>query len=1345
MNGRFWIFIFIILFFNFLFASTDVFYGPVSGTWTLAGSPYNVQGEINLPSNQTLTIEPGVEVIFQGCYRFIVNGRLIAQGTATDSIFFTAANQYTGWKGIRFINTTYNGQPGGVLNYCHFEYGKQVDNGTAITKGGVLLCLNSSNLLIQNSIFINNEARYGGAIAITNSSPHLQNIIVRNNFALSDGGGIYISSGSCPVISNSQITDNHAYCDGGGMFISGNSNPTLENCIISRNEAGYEYDCGGAGTAIWDAQATFENCLFTENHSFNDGGGLWIIYDAQVEVNNSIIARNHASGGAGILCYFSDLSLSGTSIYHNVALYSGGGIRSYEANIIFDQNNRNSIYSNISLSQPNQGFDIFINSQDFFEVYLDTFTVAVPTEVYAYPLANFTFDIQNHIYEPITSNIYVSVNGSNNNSGLNPSEPIKSLSQAVQMIQPESQNPLTIFIEDGVYSPSLTDEVLPICLKSYLSIQGTSRNGTIIDAENSSGIFRLEDADDVQINDLSIRNAEETEYSYGGGIDCRTSSLDLTNIEIKHCHSTYQAGGINLAGSSILNMTGTSIFNNTSNELAGAISQDYGSPIINFDPNNLCNIYLNNSSSGYEIYWYESPINVIVDTFTVLIPDENMVYPFSQFTFDISNSIYEPVAADLYVSPLGSNDNSGLTPTEPLKTIQRALQMIISTQTEPHTIYLAEGIYSPSSNGESFPITINDALTISGISRETTILDAEETNQVIQVIGNNVTIENLSVINGSFDFGAGIDVQGNYAHLEDLIIKDNYAFNLYYSYGFGGGINIIGSDAVLVDLFVVDNFACTFGGGIYLCDSVLLSGVTIKDNISLNQSGGGLYCDIASPVFDEDNLCNIMNNHSFASPSSGNDIGFYYNPGFSDDMLVYVDTFTVQVPSNYFANPIEHITFNIQNFYLSAINADVYVSPEGSNSNSGLTADDPFRSITYALQRVYADSLNPRIIYLAPGTYSPVVNGESFPLAVASYITIQGESKENTFLDGNAESRIIFCQNITNFIINDCTLKNAMHSQTGGAIFAEYSNLSMNKLNICQNHSSSFGGAIYAINSDLAISDSYLYYNSSDYGGCVYARNSQLTLLNNTICFNEAASGGAIYYRITDPQGEDQSAILVNQILWGNVPEQIYLRGTDTYTATMIIDHCDIEAGQAGVQFQGNYNLHWLDGNIDANPMFGEVENDFFMLQPESPCIDAGTAFFEWENHVYLDMQPDEYLGPAPDIGAWESEFTGSDIPQIPLTFALQQNFPNPFNPDTKIQFSLPQDCRVDLIIYNIKGQKVKQLINDQLAAGQHSVVWNGKDENGKQSASGIYFYKVKAEVDGKTKFEKTRKMMLLK
>jgi hypothetical protein len=88
----------------------------------------------------------------------------------------------------------------------------------------------------------------------------------------------------------------------------------------------------------------------------------------------------------------------------------------------------------------------------------------------------------------------------------------------------------------------------------------------------------------------------------------------------------------------------------------------------------------------------------------------------------------------------------------------------------------------------------------------------------------------------------------------------------------------------------------------------------------------------------------------------------------------------------------------------------------------------------------------------------------------------------------------------------------------------------------------------------------------------------------------------------------------------------------------------------------------------------------------------------------------------------------------------LSQNYPNPFNPTTNIKFNTPKAGKVNLSIYNVKGQLVKTLVNDNFTAGEHTITWNGNDNNNDSVASGIYFYKLNA--NGKSEM---KKMLLMK
>jgi len=113
---------------------------------------------------------------------------------------------------------------------------------------------------------------------------------------------------------------------------------------------------------------------------------------------------------------------------------------------------------------------------------------------------------------------------------------------------------------------------------------------------------------------------------------------------------------------------------------------------------------------------------------------------------------------------------------------------------------------------------------------------------------------------------------------------------------------------------------------------------------------------------------------------------------------------------------------------------------------------------------------------------------------------------------------------------------------------------------------------------------------------------------------------------------------------------------------------------------------------------------------------------------IFLDVQE------ATDVGDL------ADNPNTPKSFALFQNHPNPFNPVTQISYQLPQDCRVRVTIYNVRGQRVRTLYDGRQGAGRHTLNWDGRDTGGRLLSSGIYLYRLEAG-----QFHQTRKMTLMK
>jgi len=159
----------------------------------------------------------------------------------------------------------------------------------------------------------------------------------------------------------------------------------------------------------------------------------------------------------------------------------------------------------------------------------------------------------------------------------------------------------------------------------------------------------------------------------------------------------------------------------------------------------------------------------------------------------------------------------------------------------------------------------------------------------------------------------------------------------------------------------------------------------------------------------------------------------------------------------------------------------------------------------------------------------------------------------------------------------------------------------------------------------------------------------------------------------------------------------------------------------------------------------GQVDVSFALLGANAPIIGSGEiAVITFE--LVQQVQPDFSLSLVDlrDVNGQTLDVHqnpgGGGSGQLPTTYHLNQNYPNPFNPSTTISYDLPKSGKVLLRIYNIKGELVKELVNEYSQAGYHTVTWDGKNKDGLSTASGIYFYQIVSEG-----FAETRKMILMK
>ena len=430
----------------------------------------------------------------------------------------------------------------------------------------------------------------------------------------------------------------------------------------------------------------------------------------------------------------------------------------------------------------------------------------------------------------------------------------------------------------------------------------------------------------------------------------------------------------------------------------------------------------------------------------------------------------------------------------------------------------------------------------------------------------------------------------------------------------------------------------------------------------------------------------------------------------------------------------------------------MYVSPAGSDENSGTSPEDPLRTINLALIVLTADSLNPRTIHVAPGIYSPSTTGEDFPLYGRSYVSIIGVDAKTTILDAEYKSRVIKYLFNEKSVLRNLTIQHGYASETpfmgiGGGIYVfRIGDILLKDLIIKNNRAVWSGGGIRLSGRDAELQNVLIHHNELDSsisyrGGAGLYLSGHVKLVGVTISDNivrSAAPGSESAGGLFIARSRDKGISIINSVTRNNLPQNIQLRFNDK----AVITNSNIEGGEVGIIKNEGSIVNWLTGNIDTNPLFLGGNPFDYRLSKSSTCIDAGTAFFEWEGDTLLNLSPDQYLGSAPDMGAFEfnpaTEIGSKD--KIPIEFKLEQNYPNPFNPTTTIQYFLPKSCSVHLAIYDVIGRKVAVLVDGQRETGAHRITWDGKDSKGLNLASGIYFYKLKG--DG---YEEVKKLLFVR
>ena len=445
----------------------------------------------------------------------------------------------------------------------------------------------------------------------------------------------------------------------------------------------------------------------------------------------------------------------------------------------------------------------------------------------------------------------------------------------------------TVLVYPGRYIENLRFHGKNITLASLELLSGDRDHihSTIIDGNQNGSVIRVNENESiVQIRGFTITNGNGSLNNsgtsrYGGGVNLGNLSgskqVSLINCVVTG-NSANCGGGI--SGSRVfLNLIGVSIHCNTATSGGGLwySGSAYDPYNTQFDPDNRCSIYSNYAAFGSDMHFSQvNSVHVVVDTFTVANPwnfyataipgNPNITNPY---TFDILNTVHTEVNHDLYVAPWGDDSNSGISPDQPMRSIFMAMYNIASDSENPKTVHVANGHYSPSVNGQLFPVPIKSHTNLVGESREGTVLDADFLTHIhtSPPDTHNWHVMNFSMINGKS--GSAISRSADYT-LSNLLIDNhisNFTMGIDGTHNYG---NMLFKDIKISRLSSDDRL-----NGFFLSD---ISGTVLADNLEISQCEAPYLMTIRISTRDEcdilldgielhDNRCTLSDEFSFNS------------------------------------------------------------------------------------------------------------------------------------------------------------------------------------------------------------------------------------------------------------------------------------------------------------------------------------------------------------------------------------------------------------------------------------------------------------------------------------------------
>ena len=374
------------------------------------------------------------------------------------------------------------------------------------------------------------------------------------------------------------------------------------------------------------------------------------------------------------------------------------------------------------------------------------------------------------------------------------------------------------------------------------------------------------------------------------------------------------------------------------------------------------------------------------------------------------------------------------------------IQAAVNASVHGDTVLVYPGRYIENVITSGINITLASLYSVDPLQQyiENTIIDGNMGTCIRIISGETVTINGFTLVN-----------------------NDNNVLN---SPSNPGGGMFVNSSTAIIENTIIRNCIAQAGGGIAAGSnsSLTMSNVSIFHNQALNL-GGGLAVDQSTGLnISQSNPCSIFNNNA----TRGMDISISFNtsnPTPIEINLALGSTVLTEADGYFIHAHRANVTVNIAQGAIEQIDHDLYVAPDGDDSNSGLDSGSPLRTIAIAMQRIASNPDNPKTIHLAPGIYSHSANGQILPMGVKSNVKVQGAGIGETIIDGELSRTFWGAWYASNIEISGMKLMNGRSIYTFVLSFYYCTDIVVRDIECFNSYGSSSSGIKFGYSSNIHV------------------------------------------------------------------------------------------------------------------------------------------------------------------------------------------------------------------------------------------------------------------------------------